>query len=225
MCRITLWPGSFSTDDMDDTTQDAAKRAVVTVGEGRGFIVEATLYDLPRRLILTAAHCLPGLPPTHPASYQKERTFAKLLGRLGDKEPKVWAECLFADPVADIAVLTTPDGQEFYDEAEAYDELTEGAAALRIVDAPQEGPGWLLTLDGRWVVCTVHHSGGPLWIFDAAEPIIGGMSGSPILDADGAAIGVVSCAGGISGEPQTESGPNPRLMGNLPGFLLRGIAR
>jgi hypothetical protein len=29
----------------------------------------------------------------------------------------VWAECLFGDPVADIAILSTPDRQEQYRQA------------------------------------------------------------------------------------------------------------
>jgi hypothetical protein len=39
-----------------------------------------------------------------------------LLSPLG-AEPHVWAECLFVDPVADLAVLGPVDGQELYDEA------------------------------------------------------------------------------------------------------------
>ena len=135
---------------------------------------------------------------------------------------------MFADPVADIAVLATPDGQVLYDEAEAYDELTEGAPALGIVDAPEQGSGWLLTLDGRWASCAVQHFGGPLWISDAAESIVGGMSGSPILNSDGVTIGVMCCSSGRSGErldQHTESGPNPKLTDSLPGRLLRGLGR
>ena len=205
---------------------DVAKRAVVAVGGGRGFIIEATLYNrLLVRLIVTAAHCLPHLPPASVISRSEDRTYAGVLGRLTDRKPKVWAECVFADPVADIAVLATVDGQELYDEAKAYDELTDDAPVLRIVDAPEQGPGWLLTLDGRWVTCVVRHFGGPLEISGAAEPIMGGMSGSPILGADGAAMGVVCSSSGVSGAPLTQGFPNPRLMDNLPGFLLRGIAR
>ena len=207
---------------------DAAKRAVVTVGAGRGFIIEAALGRFPVRLIVTAAHCLPRLPPALATAHAEERTYPGLLAPLGKRRAKVWAECVFADPVADIAVLATPDGQVHYDEAAAYDELAEGAPALPITDAPQEGAGWLLSLDGKWGACVVKHFGGPLWISDAAEFIVGGMSGSPILNSGGAAIGVVCCSSGLSGEPlnqHTEGAPNPKLMDSLPGRLLRGLAR
>jgi hypothetical protein len=36
----------------------------------------------------------------------------------------VWAQCVFVDPVADIAVLSEPDGQELFNEHEAYEALT-----------------------------------------------------------------------------------------------------
>ena len=35
----------------------------------------------------------------------------------------VWAECLFADPVADIAVLGVPDEQYLSSEAAAFEAL------------------------------------------------------------------------------------------------------
>ena len=50
------------------------------------------------------------------------RTYANLLGHLGES-PTVWAECLFVDPVADIAVVGKPDSQSLYAENEAYYEL------------------------------------------------------------------------------------------------------
>jgi hypothetical protein len=69
------------------------------------------------------------------------------------------------------------------------------------------------------------------WIQDAAEPIEGGMSGSPIVTDEGMAIGVVSIAAGFVtddgrelGRPR-EGGPNPNLGGNLPGWLLGELIR
>ena len=72
------------------------------------------------RVVITAAHCLPELPPPHRASYTKERTYADFLSPLG-QEPTVWAECLFVDPVSDLAVFGSPDNQELSDEADAYE--------------------------------------------------------------------------------------------------------
>jgi len=82
-------------------------KAIVTVISGRGFVVEAGH----ERLVITAAHCLPHLPPCHGAANLDETTYDNLLGPFGDHEPKVSAECRFADPVADISVLGSPDDQ------------------------------------------------------------------------------------------------------------------
>src|SRR5689334_2769291 len=70
--------------------------SVVRVGEGRGFIVEARDCRV-GRLVVTAAHCLPYLPPAHPSSYTEERTYGELLGSL-DEAPTLAAECIFVDP-------------------------------------------------------------------------------------------------------------------------------
>lgn len=190
--------------------------AVVKVGGGRGFIVRAAY----RSLVVTAAHCLPRFPPCHPVSYTHERTYSRLLGPLYDAKPAVWAECLFIDPLADIAVLGSPDGQVLYEEAEAYEALTDKRPALSIGPAPATGPGWVLTLAGRWSSCIVEHIGydhpialrGSLCIGDVKGGIHFGMSGSPILADDGTAIGVVS----------TDS-MNPHLIHDLPGWLLRKL--
>src|SRR6185437_9160438 len=78
---------------------------VIRVGEGRGFIVEHRFWTklpeldnpqklrnhlLRRRLVITAAHCLPKLPPPIAWSDLEERTYPKLLGPLGG-ENTVWA--------------------------------------------------------------------------------------------------------------------------------------
>ena len=88
------------------------------------------------RYVITAAHCLPQLPPPHPTSYTEERTYAKLLSSIKRKRRGVWAECFFVDPVADLAVLGSPDNQALWGEAEAYNALTERAVPLPIGQLP-----------------------------------------------------------------------------------------
>jgi hypothetical protein len=52
-----------------------------------------------------------------------------------------------------------------------------------------------------------------------------GMSGSPVLSDDGSAIGIVCTSAGTGGsdQPHTEGGPNPRLMGKLPGWCIKSL--
>ena len=129
-------------EQKNEKTESWLRRAVVKVGDGgRGFMVEINDPFLKLRVpvIITAAHCLPHFPPALGLiSYTEERTYRALLGPLGG-EQTVWAECLFADPIADIAVLGSPDGQELYDEARAYEELMASMTPFVIGDAPKQG--------------------------------------------------------------------------------------
>ena len=87
------------------------------VGKGSGFVIETSRA----RPVVTAAHCLPKLPPSATISYAAERTYERLLGKVG-KRRRICAECLFVDSVADIAVLASPE-QNLSKLADAYDRL------------------------------------------------------------------------------------------------------
>jgi hypothetical protein len=230
----------------EENAMNTQINGIIRVGDGRGFIVQG---GGEHRYVITAAHCLPFFPPCHGFSYLEERTYKALLGTLG-AEPSVWAECLFADPIADIAVLGEPDSQVLWDEAAAYTALVEAVDPLSIAEpAWQEGdikiipaipgmelperrfvsfyeaPAWLFSLDGRGCRCQVSYrgSGQCLSIDKATDGIRGGMSGSPIVIDNGAAVGVVCLGGGGPGEAHTAGGPNPRLTQNLPGWLLHEL--
>ena len=151
---------------INESVLSSIEAAMVTVGSGRGFVVEARrrmppmppLELLPfvaNRLVITAAHCLPFLPPAHPFAYPQERTYSTLLGRL-DAEPTAAAECLFIDPIADLAVLGAPDGQADYDD-DAYDALVEECTAVPVgtITTTAPCPAWLLMAAGRWECCSV----------------------------------------------------------------------
>jgi hypothetical protein len=81
----------------------------------------------------------------------------------------------------------------------------------------------MLSLDGEWFKCRVRSMGRSLWFDQAAQPVIGGMSGSPIVLPDGGAVGVV-CVSEDSHARGREGGPNPLLAANLPGWLLEEAA-
>jgi hypothetical protein len=193
-----------------------ATRAVLTVGDGRGFVVECEHHGYLLRVVITAAHCLPRLPHCPSCDDINEVTYPTLLGPLGQK-PTVWTQCLFADLIGDLAVLGQPDNQELSEQAEAYDALVDAVTPLPIADAPEAGDAWLLSLDRKWHQCRVQHLNGPLWITQARAGIKGGMSGSPIITTGGAAIGVVSIGRGTGDRDRhTEGGPNPHLAYHLP---------
>ena len=218
---------------MKAAQQLRARRSILKVGEGRGFVVQSGRPSVgnPGRYVITAAHCLPKLPPPHP--WLEERTFSNLLGALGETAT-VCAECVFADPIRDIAVLSSPDDQELSDEAESYEELIFAqSTALPIGDIPESSRSagrqrratliWLLHLDGEWLQCSaVTTPGSGLWLSNASKALVGGMSGSPCLDANGVAVGVFSTSSNIAGPgDHTGGGPQARLTQSLPGWLLR----
>jgi hypothetical protein len=209
-------------------------RAVVRVGGGRGFVVESDR----ERFVITAGHCLPNLPPSMSGMHTYEQTYANLIGIIGE-EPSLWAECVFVDPVSDLAVLGAPDNQEVYEEWLAYKDMIDAATPLSIgglrlsrssvvlssgetetiLRKPQaDCSAWLLSLDGEWFRCSITGLGRSLWISGATADIVGGMSGSPILNDDGEAIGVVCVSS--SADKDRGGGPNPFLARNLPGWLI-----
>ena len=124
--------------------------------------------------------------------YSGKDTFKKLLGPLG-AAPSIWAECLFVDPVSDLAVLGQPDGQAFNEDVDtAWDEFIEDIEPLEL-DAKRPTRGWILSLKRQWMPCTIQIKNyGNLVVKDLVGDIEGGMSGSPILSDNGRVVGVVS---------------------------------
>jgi len=189
-------------------------------GLGRAFIVERP--NSQERLVITAAHCLPFLPfqPfVDRVISRTERTYKSLIGPLG-KQAEVSAECLFVDPVADIAVLGCPDERELSSEAAEYEQLVSSSNCLAIADVQDQAAAWIMLLDGHWSRCKVQYGvGEELWLVNA--DINRGMSGSPILDLDGRATGVLrsGCLGARFG------GPHARLASHLPGWMLADLFR
>ena len=137
------------------------KGTVITVGEGRGFVVEHG----GEHLVVTASHWLPWLPSGFGISYSEEHVYRNMLGPLGST-PTVACECLFINPIADVAVVGVPDTQTFSAEADVYRAFLEYATPFRITEALEKARGFLLSLEGEWFGCQVQwmqRIDGPLW--------------------------------------------------------------
>jgi len=141
--------------------------AVLKLGHGRGFVVS---YGEDERAIITDAHCLPTdeagrllLPPAHKMSHE-ERIYPFLLARIGGAEAIVEAQCLFVDPIADIAVLG-PSGEEGSDRFNAYQKVVNDARTLSSMHLIGARPGfWRLTVGGSkswWSVVAIRSLRSP----------------------------------------------------------------
>jgi hypothetical protein len=112
------------------------------------------------------------------------------------------------------------------EEASAYDSLTKGVSFLKI-GKPKSGLGWVLSLDGRWIRSRLEVFSGLYGVTLSIYPPEPGMSGSPILNDAGQAIGAVSIGTetkSASGERKNEGFcTQPILTRNLPGWLLSEV--
>jgi hypothetical protein len=211
--------------------------SVVRVGDGRGFITavgDERIADGGKGYVITAAHCLPSLPPPHLARYTEEETYRRLIGPLGAK-PSVTVACVFVDPIADIAVLGPPDSQALSGEHSQYEAFLSALPPFDIAAPPPRArlrmsaldvdkppgfprlgevsfPAHFMSLDGQWIACNAWRLAGPLSI-EPAKLVKGSMSGSPLISATGAALGVISTSNWAA-----------VLADGLPGWLLRALA-
>lgn len=204
--------------------QDMAKEAVVSVGYDTAYARGFVLRTRRQSLIITAAHCLPELPPAHPWAFRHEKTY-HIVGPLGGKS-SIATECLFVDPIADLAVLGEPNVEcEELAEVE-WDDFLEKTGSLDVSFWRNELPtsAWILSLDGQWSSCLARQSidGSGLWIKGVNGGVQAGMSGSPILDDRGKVLGLIAVGGGDA-ESRTEGGPHPSLRQNLPLWLVEQL--
>jgi hypothetical protein len=215
------------------TKLDQAREAVVRVGDGRGFIAGAG-YS---RYIITAAHCLPErarhLDPNLGNS-TSELLVRDLIGSLEQHERTIWAEICGLSLTDDFAIFREPDNQELGDEADRYGQFTDRAVLAvapspavvepwhwqlndnRVAETVPPADAFVLGLDLTWKPCTVYNNGRFLWL--GGVPIEGGMSGSPILNTEGATIGLLSTGSEGLGNSQ-----HPSLMDCLPPWLWREL--
>src|SRR5947207_2581709 len=98
-----------------------------------------------------------------------------------------------------------------------------------ILELNESRPVWIFTHTGQWLAGVIMHCGLPMtpqtgtWYLVTKEPIEGGTSGAPVLDADGKLIGVVSQTWTVGGKDSRAPVAVPRLA--LPGWLLAQVTQ
>lgn len=202
---------------------DAQKRiveaATVTVftkdrGTGLGFLVAGGL-------IVTAAHCV---------DFDIEGQMA-----LGDyylqsietsDGRRFLVSPLFVEPVSDLAVFGSADDQEFSEDAQAFERFVESITPIPVAMdlADDERSVSIFSHERKWLDGTASgfqsFSRLSRTLFVTAKaPVLGGTSGSAILNDDGAAISVVSVFS-HSNDNNMSEGPNPIIGKCLSRVLL-----
>lgn len=177
-----------------DFDKAIALSSIVTVSckqhSGMGVIVGG-------RCVVTAAHCLPGLPdPTHPCNNRIEVALRGLsTGHAAN------ARVAFADASSDLAIVASAGGGtdlSIEDEEGDFETLISKSAPASVrVNAPDAELWFRVTLrthEGQWVagkakvLCDY-----PYWLaIHTEDDIREGTSGAPVFDDNGKVVGIVA---------------------------------
>jgi hypothetical protein len=193
---------------------DRAKRAIVQVGQyGRGFMCHQN--------IVTVVSCLPRLPAFNPFAPEHSFEFKSILGRLGES-PSISATCEFADIISNVAVLREIPldyGRHQLVNWEVSYRIGEPRKP-RVAGGPVHQDVWILSPEATWIKCRAENSGLGIHISNVPFELDRQSSGSPIVDEEGTAIGIV-CAPVRQGLRYAWGDPHPVTSWCLPGWLVR----
>ena len=189
---------------------DVEKATVALQGKGgQGVLVNGNL-------ILTAAHCVT-------FSLKGYMTMGEhYMEEIKTKDGALLQVCSWAvEPVSDIAVLGALDEQECSKEVEAFKEFCEQTKPVPIfkgILAVRESiKVYVYTHLGTWLHGKVTQFSTQNFhqvCLEAEEAIIGGTSGSPIVNEEGELVGIVSTSG------EKPESPTRGYVGNTPRPLL-----
>jgi hypothetical protein len=199
--------------------------AVVRVGDGRGFVIAGKQS----RFVITARHCLGDFPVSPPGYDPESNTCSDLLGPLGMART-VPARCVFADSINDLAILGPPCRGPFPEGYRRFVELTERVLPF-VIEAPKTEcfPCFALSSEQHWfgarAQMDVSEDGSAVWIFGPLAAITAEMVGSPILAANGSAVGLLSSNLLSNFDLEDEGAPNPLLTAHFPAWFLTETRR
>jgi S1-C subfamily serine protease len=136
------------------------------------------------------------------------------------------------DPLSDMAALQALEYEES-DDKDVFERWQECVTPIPlstvILELNESRPVWIFTHTGQWLTGVIMHCGLPItpqtgtWYLATKEPIEGGTSGAPVVDADGKLIGVVSQTWSVGGKDSAAPVPIPRLA--LPSWLLARVTQ
>ncbi len=238
---------------MTENIRALLNSAIITVGNGRGFVVEGTSC----RYIIAPASQMPFSPfvykpednkkrerlvdrffgrsapepPDWRTFFWKKKSYPKLLGQLG-KKPDVSARCLFFDPISNLAILGSPGDYEGADyegeekQKRAYEALTDSASALRVADAKR----WSKLMDAELGEAKVS-----VWLLSPNDSLTYSLISCEaeynikLLDADGVpgtfGLGDIPRSGGLPpADPFLHFGDNFAAMLGTPIVVADGSA-
>jgi S1-C subfamily serine protease len=192
------------------------ERAVVQLSKtnGRGVLV-------PGGFILTAAHCIAWDGTGGMALGNDYFQHAKAAdGR------KLLLDVLAVEPVADIALLGSPDNQRLWKQAEAYEQFVADTRPVRLFRGEwkplEKSRVFVFHKDRRWGIATAatYTPDSRVVILDPDRPIRGGASGGPVISRSGELVTVVS----QSGESGGDEGAGPMILHTLPVWAAEMLA-
>lgn len=208
---------------LSDEQKSRIVAATVTVetaerGNGRAFLVAGGY-------LLTAAHCV---------DFDLEGGLA-----LGDyllqfvetvSGQRFRVSPVMIDPVSDLAVLGFPDNQEFGEDCQGFQDFIDETSPIEIAfESPSTDDELCIFTHLRtWIygkawISDFTSNPSSLWV-EMAEPVIGGTSGSAVLNQSGKAIAVVSVFTDSEDDLSSGSnGPQPLIHQCLAKFLYDAI--
>jgi hypothetical protein len=155
--------------------------AMITVGHGRGFVVDGICG----RFVITVGACLPEAPP------KGEPRYPDLLGSPQGGQ-RVDARCIFFDSVSDVAVLQYTSLKE----SDGYRSLMDTTTPLSIASFVGLRLGWLPSDSGIWRPCMLVAVLGCVAVFNGRKRgRLTAPAGAPVLAHDGTAVAIVPASG------------------------------